>query len=231
MKLSTILAEFSSHYGICDTMFALDINNEKMFNSLAKIKKTPSRSNILSSSLNASQYSIESRKKWSKVDPNLQMSLTNPMHHWDYSSWPEEQHSPQDSLTKYGYETKVSVETPCMLNTNWIGRFYLVTKNIDQLENPRFIKKIDSDLRDIHYMIMTKEMNYLNPFSDYRVIKERDKKILAMISQGRSREHIANECYLTPRGVDYCVQQLKKKLGASNYANLIKIASQNYLIE
>ncbi|GIU48519.1 hypothetical protein TUM4249_04010 [Shewanella sp. KT0246] len=230
MKISSVLNDFSMHYAIKDIMFALDIKNQNFYNSFSKVKRTPSRDNMLSSSVNASKYSIESRKKWSKFDPNLPISLSCSNHHWDYSKWPKHQLSPQDSLKKYGYTTKVSIETNCMLNPNWVGRFYLVTSDNDEVLSPAFLQKAHDDLMDIHYMILASNVSYLNPFIDYKVIKQSDIKILSMIAEGYNRESIASECYLTPRGVDYRILQLKKKLCANNSSSLIKSAYQNFLL-
>lgn len=230
MNTCTILNDFAKHYGIKDTMFALDIKNQTFYHSFSKVKRTPQRDNMLSSSINASKYSIESRKKWSKFDPNLPISLSRSYHHWDYSEWPTNQLSPQDSLEKYGYSTKVSIETKCMLNPNWVGRFYLVASDNDEILGPEFLQKVHNDLMDIHYMILASRVSYLNPFIDYKVIKQSDIKILSMIAAGHNRESIASECYLTPRGVDYRILQLKKKLCANNSSNLIKSAYQNFLL-
>lgn len=230
MKVSDLLLEFSKEHGISDTMFALDIKNKKFYNNFSKVQRTPNRDNMLSSSINASKYSIESRKKWAGLDHNLPTSLSSPKHHWDYSHWPTDQPSPQDSLVKYGYSTKVSIETHCMLNPNWVGRFYFVTDDNDEILETQFLQKINSDLMDIHYMILSSSINYLNPFIDYKVITQSDIQILSMIADGHNRESIAAGCYLTPRGVDYRTVQLKKKLCANNNSNLIKSAYQNFLI-
>lgn len=230
MKINNLLKSFSEHYGITDTMFALDITNKNLYRGFSKIKRTPHRDNMLSSSVNASKYSIESRKKWAKLDPNLPISLSSPKHYWDYSDWPTNQLSPQDSLVKYGYLSKVSIETRCMLNPNWVGRFYFVSEDKHEILEQKIMKKINCDLMDIHYMILTSNVNYLNPFIDYKVIKQSDIKILSMIANGHNRESIADECYLTPRGVDYRILQLKKKLCANNYSHLIKSAYQNFLL-
>ncbi|WOT04482.1 helix-turn-helix transcriptional regulator [Shewanella youngdeokensis] len=231
MQVSNLLLELSKTYGIKDAFFALDIKSEKFCNHFSKIKRTPSRNNMLSSSVNASKYSIENRRKWASSDPNVYTSLSSSKHHWDYSNWPNGKPSPQDLLVKYGYSNKISIETQCMLNPNWVGRFYFVTEEQGQILEPQFLREINSDLMDIHYMILSSSVNYLNPFMDYKVIKQSDVKILSMIAEGHNRESIAAGCYLTPRGVDYRTLQLKKKLCANNNSSLIKSAYENFLLD
>jgi len=230
MKISSTLAEFSRIHNIADTMFALDIKNSKLPLGFSKVNKASERELILSSSLTAIKYSVTSRKRWARKDPNTEISLSSEYHVWDYNDWPKFKFSPNDDLLKFGYEKKVSVEIPCMINPNWVGRFYLMIDNSRHIE-PQALTKLYKDLSNIHYMIIQSNIDDINPFLDYGLIKESDIAILSMLANGHSRESIAKASYLSSRGVDYRIVQLKKKLCASNHSSLINSAYHNFLIK
>ncbi|MDO6620542.1 MULTISPECIES: hypothetical protein [unclassified Shewanella] len=231
MKVSSILNEFSRTHNITDTMFVLDINSNMLPSGFSKLNQVAGRTHILASSVNAIKYSKVSRKKWAKKDHNTEVSLKRKYHTWDYSDWPQFKVGPNDDIVKFGYQQKVTVEVPCMMNPNWVGRFYFMVQTNNKLADPNAFSRLYKDLTDIHYMLLQSSMENLNPFLDYGLIKSADIAILYMMANGHDRESIAKAAHLSARGVDYRILKLKKLLGASNCSSLIHSAYNNFLIQ
>ncbi|MEZ9540339.1 LuxR C-terminal-related transcriptional regulator [Shewanella sp. 10N.286.51.B8] len=213
---------------ISDMIFNVDLSEKSSF-SINKKNLLAKRTRLMYSSENAINYSISSRSKWAKLDYNTDLSLLKEYHHWDYEDWHRSAASPLNVMEKYGYKGKRTFAIPCLISEHYVGRFYLFLDEDVEYDNQR-IQRIQKIFTDYQHYCLDDLPIHLNPLLDYRLISENEIKAIEIVSKGGSRSDIAQQCFLTERGVDYRLASIKKKLKVKTNSQLVHLAYKLRLI-
>ena len=116
-------------------------------------------------------------------------------------------------------------------NENYIGVFVLLSdSDNDNLESNIEEKFIPQYLDLLHFYCLRSSVttNAKPPISAN--IPSKTLNILRLTSCGASSQEIAEQLYLTTRGVEYHLQRAKEILNASNKVELVSLAKDNCLI-
>ncbi|WP_028114239.1 helix-turn-helix transcriptional regulator [Ferrimonas kyonanensis] len=107
---------------------------------------------------------------------------------------------------------------------SWAGRFTLLSDNSIDTE------QLGSTLEIAQMKLFQLGRERFNPYRQGRVFTSTALGVLALTARGLHNHQIAEQLHLTVRGVEYHLEAMRKKLAASNRANLIHIAHQLEII-
>ncbi|WP_100143273.1 response regulator transcription factor [Shewanella carassii] len=129
-------------------------------------------------------------------------------------------------FTKHGYDTVLSFPVPSYANPTWFGRFMLLGSGHPDPEPER----LQQTLILAQSLLFEHDRQRFNPFLQSRIFKANARKVLRMAATGLQNHEISDRLHISVRGVEYHMESMRKKLGASNRANLIHLAHQFELI-
>ncbi|BCV56221.1 helix-turn-helix transcriptional regulator [Shewanella algae] len=166
------------------------------------------------------QYYLE---HFARCDSNFAESLSADKA-WRYR-WQE--HDPVKTLfAKHGYDTVLSFPVPSYANPTWFGRFILLASGRPEPDPER----VQQTLILVQSLLFEHDRQRFNPFLQSRIFKANARKVLRMAATGLQNHEISDRLHISVRGVEYHMESMRKKLGASNRANLIHLAHQFELI-
>ncbi|WP_143026592.1 helix-turn-helix transcriptional regulator [Ferrimonas sediminum] len=120
----------------------------------------------------------------------------------------------------FGYEKKFELIIACSESKYFFARFIIMT-NDHNIDESYIVKKLKPSLLKLNKEIINYFKTLMNPICDYQHVKQNSLRVLECLAKGMNRDEIADELYLTVRGVDYHIELLKSSLVANNIANLI----------
>ncbi len=129
-------------------------------------------------------------------------------------------------FAKHGYDTVLSFPVPSYANPTWFGRFMLLGSGHPDPQPER----LQQTLILAQSLLFEHDRQRFNPFLQSRIFKANARKVLRMAATGLQNHEISDRLHISVRGVEYHMESMRKKLGASNRANLIHLAHQFELI-
>jgi len=132
-------------------------------------------------------------------------------------------------LNENQIKSRVKWLLPNRFNKSWVS-FFMLHSSLNDTEMKDSLHhnkdKIQRILEVYSEYFASKYIHELNPVYNFDCLKKTSKTILHMAADGMSTQSIADELYLSERGVIYHLDRMKELLDAKNRVQLISRAYQ-----
>ena len=130
-------------------------------------------------------------------------------------------------FNKHHIQTVLSWPVGCHSNRHWVGRFILLS-HLDDSDIQ--LTDLSATLKDAQNKLFECNKSLFNPFLQSSLLKDNARDILVMVANGLQNDEISIQLPISIRGVEYHMESMRRKFGATNRANLIHLAHQYELI-
>ncbi|MCK7630492.1 helix-turn-helix transcriptional regulator [Shewanella sp. JNE10-2] len=130
-------------------------------------------------------------------------------------------------FSKHHIQTVLSWPVTCHSNRHWAGRFILLSHLSD---SDILLTGLSATLKEAQNKLFECNKPLFNPFLQSSLLKDNARDILLMVANGLQNDEISTQLPISIRGVEYHMESMRKKFGATNRANLIHLAHQYELI-
>ncbi|WP_375748961.1 helix-turn-helix transcriptional regulator [Vibrio sp. HN007] len=173
---------------------------------------------------------------YASIDPNFTQStkLLRPFVH----SFGHAQGSDLTTVSEYFSSNGINsiLNWPIMItsNSHWVGLFrlnsYMRSQEMYQYL-PQIQHKIYSLILMIHTELQQNHYDRFNPYLHMDAINKKAINVVNLVAKGYCRNEIAEMLSITPRGVDYHIEQLSMKLRANHRLELLCMCKELGLID
>ncbi|MGR3972074.1 helix-turn-helix transcriptional regulator [Shewanella sp. 1180_01] len=130
-------------------------------------------------------------------------------------------------FSKHNIQSVLSWPISCHTNRHWAGRFILLSHLSD---SEIALEGLADTLKEAQNKLFECNKQLFNPFLQSSLLKDNARDILLMVANGLQNDEISTQLPISVRGVEYHMEAMRKKFGATNRANLIHLAHQYELI-
>lgn len=124
----------------------------------------------------------------------------------------------ESGLKAHGIEHEYCLAIEDEFRKGLVGFFWLCSPN---KELPQADGKLDTLLMQNHKQLVASHYEELNPWTDAQLLSPSSMTVLKLLADGVGSNEIAEQLHLSRRGVEYHIDGLKQKLGASNRIHLV----------
>ncbi|MBY6106382.1 hypothetical protein KUW19_07720 [Ferrimonas balearica] len=210
-----VLESFVKSFGAVGACCFIDFSDPHRWLGNEYLENLISRPGMVYTSDNAKSISVYTRRNVSLNNSDLIRFYNKDVHIWR-------------SIKIRGVEgfeelTKVTLNLNPSSNNELVVRYFIyfpgeVALDSGAIEKIRFLLV---PYNEYVLSLASSDDPQLCPMLSYKIIKPKSLKVIRYLSQGLTREQIAERCYLSSRGVDYHLDRLRDVTGAANISSLI----------